>query len=117
MTMANEEREFWERVSDYEIRFRREDFRGAPVSSALALRRESDDVFDDLSENAEFASDSEDAEDYVIWLQKAEEDVANRITMATATALSDEVAEVHLSFAYKILREVCGDALSRKPQA
>lgn len=116
MGRVNEEREFWDRVSDYELRFRREDYRGAAVGSALALRRESDDLFGDLSENAEYASDTDDAENYVLWLQKAEADVATRIDEATTTATTEEAAEVQLSFAYAILREVCKDALTRKPQ-
>jgi hypothetical protein len=71
-------------------------YRGAPVAIALALRRESDDVFSDLSEYAEYASDTDDAEDYVRWLQKAEADVVTRIDEATTTALTDEGAEAHL---------------------
>ncbi len=115
MSMNDEEREFWGRVSEYESRFRQNDYVGSAITMALALRRESQDVFSDLAENADYAADTDDTADYIRWLQRAEEDVAYRITQATATALTDEVAEANLSFAYGILREVCTDALTRRP--
>jgi hypothetical protein len=113
--MSSEEQEFWERLRGSEARFRRQDYHGRAVASALALRRESDDLFADLTEYAEYATDTDDAEGYVAWLQKAESDVQARIDEATTSSMSDDAAEVHLSFAYSILREVCLDALTRRP--
>jgi hypothetical protein len=113
--VRDDEQQFWERVAEYERRFGREDFHGAPVAAALALRRAAEDVFADLADCAAYAGDTENEEDYIRWLQRAEADVTNRIDSATMSAMNEQDAEAHLAFAYTILREVCKDALSRKP--
>jgi hypothetical protein len=113
--VREDEQEFWERVAEYDRRFGREDFHGSAVASALALRREAEDMFADLSDCAVFAGDTENEEDYITWLQKAEEDVGVRIGMVTTVARNDQDAEDHLTFAYATLRAVAQDALSRKP--
>ncbi|HZT96682.1 MAG TPA: hypothetical protein VFB34_07575 [Chloroflexota bacterium] len=111
--MDTHESEFWNRIRDYESGYREEDYRGAAVAIALALRREAEDMFADLADNADYASDTDDTEGYVRWLQRAGEDVSYRISQALSAATSDEQAEIHVARAYMILREVCADALSR----
>ena len=109
--MSEEEREFWNRVSDYRRDYTDDDYRGRAVAAALELRRQADDM---LADFAAYCADTDDAEDYVRWLQRAGEDVSSRISLALGVARSDEDAELHLSFAYAILREVAADALSRR---
>jgi hypothetical protein len=113
--LRDDEREFWDRVAEYERQFANEDFHGRAVASALELRREADDMFADFANFAFLAGDTDDEQDYIRWLQKAGVDVSSRIDLVLGAAGSDDEAEAHLRFAYAILQEVCLDALSRRP--
>jgi hypothetical protein len=112
--MDSEELEFWTRVTDYERQYSSESFQGRSVPIALQLRRDADDMLADLSEWADVAGDTENPEDYIRWLQKVGIDITNRIDMVLGTSPSTEIAEHHIAVAYKVLREVARDALSRR---
>lgn len=109
--------EFWKRLSDYDRRFSTEDYRGNGVAAALKLRREADDMLDDLSEFADWAGDSDDSEDYIRWLQKAGNDISSRIDLALGRESTAEDVERQMAMAYAVLRAIARDALERRDWA